>query len=347
MTRMLKLTVSLLIALMLTVSPVLAQSALIEGETELNSDVLSQLTSLDAGLVSSLSGEVTARQEAAGLHAQWDSGFAFTCNQLSDGTLLFATDEMRSAGRALSLPAPLQTNPLDRIHAWLDQQGNEQTYASAVYSSLFTRALSVDLTGQMLSPILGEVLAHCPFLPAVLGLDAAAVTRLASSAQTDAVWGNLTRYKGDEQQYPDLALLVLSLHLPGLPNMYLWLRTDEFGSTVKFAVEEKEVTDWDETLLALEEGTSDTGFLINAFTLIFEDDEEYNLYIEAKYTAPECILTVECDYYEDYTGDYLWAVELAAYEDTLGDVLELEIEATVPDDNADIPDLSGLNIETL
>ncbi len=347
MTRLFTRFLSLLAALLLAVSPALAQSAQIEGEITLEAEALAQIFPLDVALLASLNGELTAQQTQSGLHAIWDSGFTASCNQLGDGSVLFATGDMQSAGRALMLPAQTQGNPLDRIHAWLDQLGDEQTFANAVYSSLFTRALSVDLTGQMLSPILGEVLAQYPFLPGLLGLDAAAVTRLASSAQTDAVWGNITRYKGDAQQYPDLALLVLSLHIPSLPHMYLWLRTDEFGSTIKFALEEKDVTDWDETLLALEERKSDTGFLINGFTLNFEDDEELNIYFEAAITTPAHALTVECDYYVDYTGDYLWAIELVASEATLGDILELEIEAAQTDDGAVIPDLSGLSIESI
>lgn len=347
MNRLAKQLLSLLAALLLTVSPALAQSVQIEGEITLDAAVLAQILPLDASFLDALNGSLTAQQTANGLHAAWEGGFTVTCNQLSDGSVLLSTDAMQSEGRALALPAQTQGNPIERIHAWLDQLDGEQTFANAVYSSLFTRALSVDLTGQMLSPILGEVLAQYPFLPGLLGLDAAAVTRLASSAQTDAVWGNITRYKGDAQQYPDLNLLVLSLHIPSLPHMYLWLRTDEFGSTLKFALEEKDVTDWDETLLVLEEGKSDTGFMISGFTLNFEDEDELNIYLEATLTTPAHALTIECDYYEDYTGDYLWAVELVANEATLGDVMELEIEATQADENADIPDLSGLNIETI
>ena len=189
-----------------------------------------------------------------------------------------------------------------------------------MYSSLFTRALSVDLTGDTLSPILQNLWTQFPLLSSALG---------ELPAQNGDVWGTLTRYKGDAQQYPDLSLLVLSLHVPTLPNIYVWLRNDEFGSTCKFAVEKAAVTDWDETLLTLEEGKSDTGFVVNAFTLNFEDDEEKNIYLEATLTTPAFALTAECDYYLDYTGDYLWAVELYAHEATLGDVAEIEIEATL------------------
>lgn len=347
MTRLCKQFLSLLIVLLLTISPALAQSAQIDGEIEVNEAVLSQILPIDAALLSSISGDVTAQLDAAGLHAAWDNGFSVSCNARNDGTLLVATGDMQSAGRALALPMPTQGNPIARIQAWLDQLDGEKKVSNAVYSSLFTRALSVDLTGQMLSPILGEVLAQYPFLPGLLGLDAAAVTRLASSAQTDAVWGNITRYKGDEQQYPNLALLVLSLHIPSLPHVYLWLRTDEFGSTVKFAMEEKAVTDWDETLLMLEEGKSDTGFIINGFTLNFEDDKELNIYYEATLTTPAHALTVECDYYVDYTGEYLWAVELEASEAALGKLMEMEIEATALDGDIAIPDLSKLTIEAM
>jgi Pyruvate/2-oxoacid:ferredoxin oxidoreductase delta subunit len=113
------------------------------------------------------------------------------------------------------------------------------------------------------------------------------------------------------------------------------------------AMEESEVTDWAETLLVLEEGASDTGFLLSGFTLNFKDDEELNIYIEATLTTPEYALTMECDYYLDYTGDYLWAVEMLVGNEELGDLMEMKIEATKADEEAEIPDLSALTAEML
>ena len=342
MIRPVKQLLSLLLVLLFAVTPALAKSTQIEGEIELDAALLSQIFPLDAALLVSVNGDFTAQSGASGLHAVWENGFSVTCNTQPDGTQLLAIGDMLNAGRALLLPAQTIGNPLARIHAWLDQQGGEKKSTSAVYSSLFTRALSVDLTAQMLSPVIGEVLRQYPFLTRLPEMEGASQL---SSTQTNEVWGNITRYKGDEKQYPDLSLLVLSLHIPSLPNLYLWLRTDEFGSTLKFAAEEKTVTDWDETLLALEEGKSDTGFIIKGFTLTFEDAEELNLYYEASLITPAHALTVECDYYIDYTGDYLWAVELEAKEAAFGEVLEVEIEATELADDTGIPDLSGFSIE--
>lgn len=309
-----KRMMALFCALLLLSCHALAQDVLVEGEIALESDVLAQLFSLDAEKIAALSGEITVEQTGDDFSAQWDNGFTVSGSKQEDGATLLSYD-----GGTIRLPA-LNGNPLNDVHAWLDQIGGEKTYANAVYSSLFTRALSVDLTGDTLSPILQDLWAQFPLLSSVLGN---------LPAQNSNVWGNLTRYKGDEQQYPDLSLLVLSLHVPSLPNIYVWLRSDEFGTTCKFAVEKAAVTDWDETLLTLEEGKSETGFIVNGFTLNFEDDEEKNIYIEATLITPACALTVECDYYLDYTGDYLWAIELYAHEEALGDVAEIEVEATL------------------
>lgn len=305
---------ALICALLLLSCQALAQSVLVESEIALESDVLAQLFSLDAEKIASLSGAITAEQTGDSFSVQWDNGFTVSGSRQENGSTLLSYD-----GGTVLLPA-LSGNPLNGVHAWLDSIGSEKTYANAVYSSLFTRALSVDLTGDLLSPVLQNLWAQFPILSSVLG---------ELPAQSNDVWGNLTRYKGDAQQYPDLSLLVLSLHVPELPNIYVWLRSDEFGATCKFAVEKADVTDWDETLLALEEGRSDTGFIVNAFTLNFEDDEEKNIYLEGTLTTPAYALTVECDYYLDYTGDYLWAIELYAHEATLGDVAEIEVEATL------------------
>lgn len=309
-----KRLMALICALLLLSCQALAQDVLVEGEIALESDLLAQIFNIDAEKIASLSGEITVEQTGDDFTAQWDNGLIVTGRKQEDGATLLSYE----GGTAL-LPA-LSADILTGIHAWLDGISGEKATESAVYSSLFTRALSVDLPDEMLSPILQNVWTQAPILSSVLG---------ELPAQNGTVWGNLTRYKGDEQQYPDLSLLVLSLHVPTLPNIYVWLRSDEFGSTCKFAVEKAAVTDWDETLLNLEEGKSETGFIVNGFTLNFEDDEEKNIYIEATLITPACTLTVECDYYLDYTGDYLWAIELYAHEEALGDVAEIEVEATL------------------
>lgn len=342
MIRPVKQLLPLLLVLLFAVSPALAQSAQIEGEIELDEALLAQIFPLDTALLASLKGDFSAQTDASGLHAKWENGFSISSNTQPDGTQLLAVGDMLTEGRAFHLPAQTLHDPLQRIHAWLDQQTGEKKSTSAVYSSLFTRALSINLTGRMLAPVLAEVINQYPFLTRLPGM---ADAEQLSTTQTDDVWGNITRYKGDEKQYPDLSLIVLSLHLPALPNLYLWLRTDEFGSTLKFAVEEKNVTDWDETLLVLEEGKSDTGFIIKGFTLTFEDEEELNLYYEATLTTPAHALTVECDYYLDRTHEYLWAVEMEAHEATLGDVMEVEMEATELGGDASIPDLHAFTVE--
>lgn len=305
---------ALICALLLLTGSALAESVLVEGEIALESDFLAQLFSLDAEKLAALNGEITMEQTGDDFSIRWDHGLTITGRRQADGAIALSFD----GGTAL-LPA-ISGNPLSDVHAWLDGMDGEKATSNAVYSSLFTRALSVDLTGELLSPILQTLWAQYPALSDLLGN---------LPAQDNSVWGNLTRYKGDAQQYPNLSLLVLSLHIPTLPHMYLWLRSDEFGSTCKFAVEKAAVTDWDETLLALEEGKSDTGFIVNGFTLNFEDDAEKNIYLEATLTTASCALTAECDYYLDYTGDYLWAIELYAHEATLGDIAEIELEATL------------------
>ena len=325
MTSFVKQLLCLVLVLSLFAVPAPAQTALIDGEISIEPGLIDLLGGHAA--IEALNGDLTAYLTDSGLYAEWENGLELVANLLSDGSSLVALGSMLQSGEAFHLPALPAENPLDRVHAWFDAQlAGEKSYINAVYSSLFTRALPIDLTGKMLAPVLEEVLTQYPFLPALLELDSADAL-IASAAQTDSVWGTITRYKGDEQQYPDLSLIALTLHIPSLPSIYLWLRTDEFGSTVKFAVENAPVTDWDETLLTLEEGKSDTGFLISGFTLNFEDDEELNIYLEGTLTTAAFAVTAECDYYLDYTGEYLWEIELEAYEDTLGELIEIELEA--------------------
>ena len=321
-----KKLLALMCALMLCIPAAFAQTVLVEGELT--------VTGYDT-----LTGEISALYNENGLVVEWDSGSKLEGQKLSDGSMLLTDDDMIVEGMGIVLPAVDLSAHLAKVNAFLDGAGEEITYENAVYSSLFTRALSVDLSSDIVAPVLTALLNQYPLLEKYVGADAAAVTALAA---TSAQWGNITRYKGDAMQYPDLSLIILSLHIPTLPNLYLWLRVDEFGSTFKIAREDSPVTDWEETVLALSEAQSETGFIVNGFTLNFEDDDELNIYLEATLITSMLNLTLECDYYIDYTGEYLWAIEAVAYEDTMGDLLEIEIEAVETDDEFTAPDLSAL-----
>jgi len=329
-----KKLLALLCALMLCIPAAFAQTVLVEGEMTVTGN-------------DNLTGAVSALYDENGLSAQWETGYTLEGQKLSDGSMLLATADMATAGKGVVFPAFDLSAKLNEVNAFLDGAGEEITYENAVYSSLFTRALSVDLPSDTVAPVLTALLKDYPVLAKYVGADADAVAALAA---TSAQWGNITRYKGDAMQYPDLSLIILSLHIPTLPNLYLWLRVDEFGTSFKIAREDGNVTDWEETVLALTEAQSETGFIVNGFTLNFEDDEELNIYLEATLVTANTSTTLECDYYVDYTGEYLWAIEAIAYEATLGDLLEIEIEAVETEDEFTAPDLSALaaeGIETL
>ncbi|MBR5232420.1 MAG: hypothetical protein IKW00_09290 [Clostridia bacterium] len=322
-----KKMLALLCALMLCIPAAFAQTVQVEGEIA--------VTGYDT-----LTGEITALYDENGLFAELSTGGSVMGQKLADGSMLLTDNDMSTAGMGFVMPAFDLSGSLQAVNAFLDGAGEEITYENAVYSSLFTRALSVDLSSDIVAPVLTALLKQYPILGKYVGADADAVAALAA---TSAQWGNITRYKGDAMQYPDLSLIILSLNIPSLPNLYLWLRVDEFGTTFKIAREEGTVTDWEETVLALTDAQSETGFIVNGFTLNFEDDEELNIYIEATLITTELEMTLECDYYVDYTGEYLWAVEAILYEATEGDLLELTIEAVETEEEFTAPDLSALN----
>ena len=285
--------------------------ARIEGEVIADTALVSQLLGdAAAALLEAFSGDVEVESGVSG--AAGTVGNEEIYVNFAENAISFAMADMYARGEVVKVQLPAE-NPLDQINAWLDAQGPETVFSNAVYSSLFTRALSADLTSDMIAPALSLL------LPA----DMAA----ALQAQPGTVWGRVTRYKADEKQYPDLSLLTVTLDIPGLPHVYVWLRSDEFGMSLKLGVETAEVIDWDETLLVLEEGGSETGFVVNAFTLVFEDKKERNDYLEVAITTHDARMVAECDFYLSYTQKYLWAVEMLFKEEELGDMIELELKA--------------------
>ena len=259
--------------------------------------------------------------------------------------LTFATDELMNSGRYVRI-SQLPTDILGLVNCWLDAQGAETVQANTVHSSLFTRSVSADVTSDMLIPLISPALEQAAPLMNMLGVNTALLKQVTELAEPGMVWGRVTRYKGDERQYPDLSLLRITLDIPGMPHVYVWLRTDEFGSTLRVGAESSDVIDWDETLLAIEEGRSSTGFMVDAFTLVFEDDEELNTYYEAKLIMQDKVVLLECDHYLSYTDDYLWALDLVLTEETQGEIASLWLEA-MPAEEAVQVSFAGLEEITL
>lgn len=326
---MIKRLISCMMILMLFCTGASAQNALTEGELTLESEITSQVLG-DAlcALLQKFSGDITVENGENGFVAQLGD-YTLYGTQEENGLMLSL--DGRQGVRLTGMNADLS----GMLSAWLDAQGPETAQTNAVYSSLFTRSVSADVTGDMLVPVLAPLVQQLSPVLSMLGVDAAALQQAVNSVQPGAVWGRIARYKGDAQQYPDLSLMTLTLSVPGLPHVYLWLRSDEFGTTLRLGVEKGEVLDWDETLLMLEEGGSETGFVVNGFTLLFDDDEELNTYIEATIVLPDAVLTLECDHYLSYTDDYLWSVDLLLKEAVLGDIATLWLEAVPTDDAPD------------
>lgn len=225
------------------------------------------------------------------------------------------------------------------VSAWMDLQGEDAVLENAVYSSLFTSALEVSVDSHTLAAALKTALDSTALgilLDADGALRAAADELLSQPAQAAC---SLSRYLADQRQYPDTMLLVADVFAENLPNIYLSVKTDEFGMTLTFAVETAEVTDWDETIAALEEGSS-TGYLVRAFTLKFDDEEELNVFAEVQIMLENAHYTIEWDEYTSHTGDYDWYVEALVCEETLGEIAELELETELSDEKPQV-DLSA------
>jgi len=336
---MIKRLISAVLVLILLCSGALAQDTLIEGEFVLDEGKAAQmLGDTLANALMALEGDLTIENGEGGFYAQLGENSVHGLAQ--EGRLLLTTDKLLENKQGMRVTIA-GGNVFALLNAWLDAQGLEVAQSNAVYSSLFTRSVSVEVTVDMLSPVLVPWVEEMFPLLYLLGVNTAALQQTLDTVQPGAVWGQLTRYKGDEKQYPDLSLLTMTLNIPGMPHVYLWLRSDEFGTSLRLGVEAGEVLDWDETLLILEDGGSDTGFVVNAFTLLFEDDEELNTYIEAAVTIRDQRIVLECDHYLSYTEDYLWALELILREETRGEVAGLWLEA-MPLECAQTADLTGL-----
>ncbi len=178
---------------------------------------------------------------------------------------------------------------------------NAPVYESARHSSLYIYAQRAELSGDAVCKFGLSLLDGMPEIAAL-----APLRKLLELGGGSEPWATITRYLPDQRQYPNDQLLMFSLFAPGLPYMWLETRTDEYGVNFCLAVTQEKVTDWDETLLVLEETNGETGMLLKGFTLEMADNEENNIYMEAELFVKGMDLHFETDIYISLDGAYDW-----------------------------------------
>lgn len=249
-----------------------------------------------------------------------DNAFALT----SEGAItLSLTGSVDADGRLAIVTADGALAALPRLDLTPALQGvNELLAATAVYetaqySSLFTQAQAVELSSHVVAEML------LPFAALIPGVDAGALE--AALAAPEAGWATLARYQADPRQYPDTYLWQANVYAPELPAMYFELRADEYGQSFKAALSPAPVSDWDEVILSLEEGAVPGGVLVDGFTLIFDDPDEVNTYMEVRLVTPDASYLFEADHYA--YADGAWDAEVALRDAADAVVLEAELTA--------------------
>ena len=237
----------------------------------------------------------------------------------SDGTLL-----MGDGGDVALLLAPVSLRTLFApVMTALD---NEPTYEDAVYSSKYVLGQQIHLSAREVSAYLLALLGACPLLDA----DGAIRAALPEQPSSTEVWATVTRYVADQRQYPNDSLLRLNLFAPVMPAVFAELRTDEFGSSFRFAWAQGRVTDWDETILAIEENSADGGILLKGFTMVDEGLADVNTYLEADLYMGGSHYLIMADLTADAANPSLWTADVEVLDLAAGDqVLVAALEGTV------------------
>ena len=250
-----------------------------------------------------IAGTVTSNEGESELNIQWGTdGFAIEREkgvlagrwQANGALLLTLSDEI-----SVLLPAlPKIEGFSEKLTALLQ---DAPVYESARHSSLYIFAQQVELSGDAVCAFGLSLLDSIPEAAAL-----APLRQLLAQGGGSEPWATITRYLPDQRQYPNDQLLMFSLFAPGLPYIWLEIRTDEYGVNFRLAATQETVTDWDETILALEENNGESGLLLKGFTLEMADDEENNIYVEAELFAKGMDLHFETDVYISLDGAYDW-----------------------------------------
>lgn len=278
-----------------------------------------------------ITGDIAWPQGAAELNLHWGAaGFegALTGEKTvalagawqPDGRLLIAADQTLAL-LLPALPTGTLTAPLLEALEGLD------AYQTARHSSLFIQAQQVQFSADAVCAYARELLTLYPLLDADGSLRAA--LELAGGSET---WATVTRYMADQQQYPGSWLLQINVDAPVLPSIFVEVQTGGKDSwDWKFAIQRQRVTDWDETIAALEEGGSADGFLLKGFAIAFEDAAETDTYVEGSLFWQGRRYTLELDCYTSNTGAYDWKAEGALSDDSGTELLRLNLESALTD----------------
>lgn len=288
-----------------------------------------------------ITGTLTGEEGESELIIQWGTdGFmleredrVLAGHWQADGGLLLALSEEMS----VLLPAlPKMDGFSEKLTALLQ---DAPVYESARHSSLYIYAQQAELSADAVCAFGLSLLDSIPDA-AVL----APLRQLLEQGGGSEPWATVTRYLPDQRQYPNNQLLMFSLFAPGLPYIWLELRMDEYGINFRLAATQETVTDWDETILALEDSNGENGLLIKGFTLEMADDEENNVYVEAELLAKGMALHFETDIYISLDGAYDWYADgVLTDERSDTELYTLSLESELVDEIM-LPEITGSQV---
>jgi len=220
-----------------------------------------------------------------------DTGFEMTIGDIklsgavqADGSLLVgnAQQSFRVSVAGAALLAPL-----------MQRLKSEPTFENAMYSSKYIQAQQIELSAAETLQLALSALDACPLL------DAAGTLRpaLEQAAAPNETWATVTRYEADVRQYPNDWMVQVNVFAPVLPYMRIEVESDDFGSSFEVAISETPVTDWDETVLAIEDAAPGqaAGKLVQGFTMVYDNGKEKDTYVEAVTIGFEQAYKLEMD----------------------------------------------------
>lgn len=147
---------------------------------------------------------------------------------------------------------------------------------SDIYNSMFTTSRFLELDGEAVGAMLA-----LPEISALLPMTGYAASDWVTAAQASgSSHAEITVYQANSAVY-----CVLDITVEGMPCAYISYMQDAYGLTLLSAVDTQPVTDWDETLLKIDRGQSDTGRRADAFVIYFDDDLGRETYLEYAVTS--------------------------------------------------------------
>ncbi len=181
------------------------------------------------------------------------------------------------------------TDYKEQIKGMFESVTQEAPLRKNVYNSLFRTSKFIQIENDKIYDFLSQ-----PYIYAVLPMTEIDGKVWLQNAKEQKGYAEVTFYQADSA-----VLCVIDLEIQNMPAVHITYLQDQAGVTITVLSDTQEVTDWDEVMVQIERGETQTAKRHDAFVLYFDDAPVFETYLEASVLSADKNVAYEISYVTD------------------------------------------------